>query len=173
MGRWQTHVETWLSAEQQGRDEAAEAAFDRVFRALPAVELSPAFVSRTAEAAWAARVRRRRLAGAAAASAAILVVAAAAFVAYTAFGGRMAWLLTTAVTVASGAALSLLGGAVTIAGWWSAAAGAGRTLTVAVVDPYSVAAVMASELVAVAALALLHRLLRSEVEFRSPRAFCF
>lgn len=173
MGRWRTHAEAWLAAERHDQDEAAEAAFDRVFRALPAVEPSPAFVSRTAEAAWAARVRRQRLAGAAAAAAAVLVAATAAVVLYAAFGGRLAWLLTTSAALASSALLSLVAAGVTLAGWWSEAAGAGRTIAAAVVSPYSVAALMAIELVAVAALVLLHRLLRSEVEFRRPQAFCF
>jgi len=173
MGRWRTHTEGWLAAEHRGEDEAADAAFGRVFQALPAVEPSPAFVSRTAEAAWAVRGRRRWLAGAAAAAAAVLVVATAAIVLYAAFGGRLAWLLTTTVTLASTAGVSLIGAGVAAAGWWSAAAAAGRAVATAVASPYSVAALMAIELVAVAALVLLHRLLRSEVEFRSPQAFCF
>lgn len=173
MGRWRTHAEAWLAAERHDQDEAAEAAFGRVFQALPAVAPSPAFVSRTAEAAWAARIRRQQLVGAVAAVAAVLVAATAAVVLYAAFGGRLAWLLTTTAALASSAVLSLVAAGVTVAGCWSDAADAGRTIAAAVANPYSVAALMAIELVAVAALVLLHRLLRSEVEFRSPRSFCF
>lgn len=173
MGRWRTHTQAWLAAEHDGEDGAADAAFGRVFQALPAVEPSPAFVTRTAEAAWAVRGRRRWVVGAAAAAAAVLVVSTAAIVLYAAFGGRLAWLLTTTVTLASTAGVSLIGAGVAAAGWWSAAAAAGRAITTAVASPYSVAALMAIELVAVAALVLLHRLLRSEVELRSPQAFCF
>lgn len=173
MGHWRTYTEAWLAAERHGQDEAAEAAFGRVFPALPAVEPSPAFMSRTVDAAWAARVRRQQLVGAAAAAAAVLVAATTAVVLYTAFGGRLAWLLTTTAALASSAMLSLVAAGVTVAAWWSDAANAGRAIETVVASPYSVAALMAIELVAVAALVLLHRLLRSKVEFRSPQAFCF
>lgn len=172
MGRWRTHTDAWLVAEQEGRDEAAEAAFDRVLTALPAIEPSPAFAARVAEAAWAARARRRRLVGLAAATAGVALVAAAAVVVYAASGG-VAWLLTATATAASGAVVSLLAAGVTLAGWWSAAAGTGRSLVTAVASPYSLAALVAIELVAVGALVMLHRLLRSEVELRTPRAYCF
>lgn len=173
MGRWRTHTDAWLVAEQEGRDEAAEAAFDRVLGALPAIEPSPVFAARVAEAAWAARARRRRLVGLAAATAGVALVAATAVVVYAASGGRVAWLLTATATAASGAVVSLLAAGVTLAGWWSAAAGTGRSLVTAVASPYSLAALVAIELIAVGALVMLHRLLRSEVELRTPRAYCF
>jgi hypothetical protein len=173
MGRWRTDTDAWLAAEQEGRDETADAALNRVLTALPAIEPSPAFAARAAEAAWAASTRRRRLIGLAAAAAAVVLAATVAVVVYTALGGRVAWLLTTTATAASGAALSLLAAGVTLAGWWSAAATAGRTIATAVATPYSVAALVAIELVAGAALVMLHRLLRSEVELRTPRAYCF
>jgi len=173
MGRWRTHVETWLAAEQDGRDDAAEAAFDRVFAAVPGVEPSPAFVARTVEAAWAARGRRRRLAILTAAAAAVLVVGTSGVMLYTALDGRVAWLLTTAASLASSSVLWLLSAGVTGTAWWAAAADAGLMIASAIARPYSMAALTAIELVAAGALVMLHRLLRSAIELRTPRAYCF
>ena len=174
MGRWRTHVETWLAAEQDGRDDAAEAAFDRVFAAVPGVEPSPAFVARTVEAAWAARGRRRRLAIlTAAAAAALVVVGTSGVVLYTALDGRAAWLLTTAASLASSSVRWLLSAGVTGTGWWAAVADAGLIIAAAIARPYSMAVLTAIELVAAAALVMLHRLLRSDIELRTPRAYCF
>ncbi|OFW02408.1 MAG: hypothetical protein A3I61_13140 [Acidobacteria bacterium RIFCSPLOWO2_02_FULL_68_18] len=171
MGRWRTDTDDWLNAEQQGPDEAAEAALARVFATVPTLQPSPAFVTRTAEAAWTARTRRRQSAGLAAA-AAVLAAAAGAVVAYAVFGTRVGWLMTTAAAVASGSVLSLVSGTLTAAEWWSAAAAAGRTAVSAVVSPFSVAALGMVGLVAAAALYLLHRLLRSDVVVRRPGAIC-
>lgn len=173
MGRWRTHTEKWLGAEQQDRDEAAEAAFGPVFAALPVVEPSPAFVARAVEAAWAARARRRWLTGLAAAAAAALIVAASAVAVYTAFDGRIVPMLTMAASAASGSLLVLLTAGAALAGWWSAAVNTGVKLAAAMANPYSVAALTVIELVAAVALVMLHRLLRSEVDFRTPRAYCF
>jgi hypothetical protein len=173
MARWRTPVETWLEAEQDGREDAAEAAFDHVFAALPAVEPSPAFVARASEAAWAAAGHRRRMAGLAATAAAVLVVGASAAVLYVAFDGRTAWLLAAAASLASGAVLSLVTAGATVASWWSIGADAGLALATAIANPYSVVALAAIELVAIAALVMLHRLLQSDVEIRAPRAYCY
>src|SRR5262245_39561162 len=104
MGRWQKSTGHWLSNEEQGLDDAADAAFQHVFAAVRAVEPSSDFVQRTVEAAWRARARRRRM---------VLVsgLAASALVALTAYGvlgiagGR---LLTIAAAVATNSAASLV-----------------------------------------------------------------
>jgi hypothetical protein len=173
MAPWRTHVETWLEAEQAGRDDAAEAALDHVFAALPAVEPSPDFVARASETAWAAAGHRRRMVGLAATVAAVLVVGASAAGLYVAFDGRIAWLLAAAASLASGAVLSLVTAGATVAGWWSISADAGLALATAIANPYSVVALATIELVAIAALVTLHRLLQSDVEIRAPRAYCY
>jgi len=174
MGRWRTHVETWLLAEQDGRDEAAEAAFDRAFAAFPSVAPSPAFVARTVEAAWAARVRRRRLTVLATAAAAGLVLATSAVVLYAALDGGTTWfILTTAASLTSAAVIGVLSAGVTAAGWWAAGADAALTIVSAIGRPYSLAALTAIEVVAAIAFVMLHRLLRSDIEVRTPRAYCF
>jgi hypothetical protein len=172
MGRWRTHAEAWLAAEERGHDEAAEAALEPVFAALPAVEPSAAFVARAVEAAWAARRRRARLVALGSAAAAVVFAATGVIVLSAVLGGRAAWLLPVAASAASGIVLSLLSAGVTAAGWWSAAADAGLALAAAFSNPYGVAALTVVELVAVGALAALHRLLRSEVDFRVPHAYC-
>jgi hypothetical protein len=173
MGPWRTHVETWLTAEQQDRDDAADAAFGHVFAALPAVEPSPVFVARTVEAAWATGARRRRIAPLAVAAAALLVAGASAIVLLLALDGGAARLLTIATALASASLLSLLTAGATLTGWSAAAIDAGVVVAGAIANPYSVAALTAIELVAAAVLLMLHRLLRSDVELRTPRAYCF
>jgi hypothetical protein len=166
-------VETWLAAEQQDRDDAADAAFGHVFAALPAVEPSPAFVSRTVEAAWAVGARRRRAAILAIAAAALLVIGASGVVLSVALDGGVAQLLTVATALASASLLSLLSAGATLAGWSAAAVDVGAVVATVIGNPYSMAALTAIELVAAAVLVMLHRLLRSEVEWRTPRAYCF
>lgn len=173
MGRWRTHVETWLAAEQQGQDDAADAAFGRVFATLPAVEPSPAFVARTVEAAWAVAARRRRMAILAVAAAALLAIGASGVVLSLALDGGVAQLLTIATALASASLLSLLTAGATLAGWSAATVDAGAVVATVIGNPYSMAALTAIELVAAAVLVMLHRLLRSDVEWRTPRAYCF
>jgi hypothetical protein len=73
----------------------------------------------------------------------------------------------------SGSLLSLLTAGATLVGWSTATVGAGSVVAAAIANPYGVAALTAIELVAAAVLFMLHRLLRSDVEFRAPRAYCF
>lgn len=173
MGRWRTHVETWLKAEQQGADDAADAAFGHVFATLPAVEPSPAFVARTVEAAWAAAGARRPVVPLAVAAAALLVAGASGVVLSLALAGGAARLLTLATALSSASLLSLLTAGTTLAGWSAAVLDAGTVVAAAIGNPYGVAALTAIELVAAAVLLLLYRLLRSGVEWRAPRTYCF
>jgi hypothetical protein len=172
MGRWRTHLETWLAAEREDRDKAADAAFADLFEALPTLEPSPAFVARTVDAAWA-RAHRRWVVRLAVAAAAVLVLGASGIALYMAINGGASWLLTTSASVVSGSLLSLLTAGATLVGWSTATVGAGSVVAAAIANPYGVAALTAIELVAAAVLFMLHRLLRSDVEFRAPRAYCF
>ena len=61
MGRWQKDTEHWLSNEEQGLDDAADAAFQHVFAAVPAVEPSSDFVQRARRGCMACAHRRRRI----------------------------------------------------------------------------------------------------------------
>jgi hypothetical protein len=173
MGRWRKHLETWLAAEQEDRDDAAEAAFADVFTALAPLEPSPPFVAQTVEAAWAARGRRRWVTGLAVAATAMLLVGASGIALYVAIGGGAMRLLTRATALASSSLLSLLTAGATLAGWSATAVDAGTVVATAIANPYSVAALTAIELVAAAVLVVLHRLLRADVEWRTPRAYCF
>ena len=174
MGRWRIQLETWLTAEQESRDDAAEAAFAEVFAALPPSEPSPAFVARTVEAAWAARAARvRRHWVTALSAAAALLVCTSGVAVYMLLNGGAARLLTVAMALASGSLRSLVTAGATLAGWFATAVDTGAVVATAISNPYSVAALTAIELVAAALLVVLHRLLRSDVEWRTPRAYCF
>jgi hypothetical protein len=172
MGRWRTETERWLSSEQHGQADADEA-FARVFAALPAIEPAASFVSQAVEAAWLARARRRRIAAIAAAAAAVLLAAIGGTVVYVLFGAVGGRLLTTAAAVVSGSVVSALTTLVTGVEWWSATAQAGSAVARLIARPQGLAALVATELVGAAALYMLHRMLRSDVSFRNPRAFCF
>lgn len=173
VGWWRRQAEQWLSSEQEGLDEAADEAFARLFAALPAGRPSDAFVQRAVDAAWLARARRRRIVALTALAASVGLAVASGTVAYVVFGAAGGWLLTTATAVASGSVISTLTTAIAAVEWWSVAARAGSTVARLVSRPQAVAALAATELVGAAALYMLHRLLRSDVCVRSPRAFCF
>jgi hypothetical protein len=64
----QPDLQRWMTADQGGRDDEADAAFKSVFRAIPAVPAEPAFVDRMMEALARDAVRRRRRARIAAAT---------------------------------------------------------------------------------------------------------
>lgn len=172
MAHWRTHTEHWLSSEQQGLDDAADAAFAQVFSALPAVEPSSDFVQRAAAAAWRARARYRRTVAVAGLAASILVVLTAAAAAYGVFGIAGGWLVTTAATMVTNAAVSVIVAATTAVEWWFATARAGSAVAGVIATPQSVVALLGIELVGVVALYMLQRLLRSEIGFRGPGALC-
>ena len=173
MGRWRTNTEHWLSNEEQGLDDAADAAFQHVFSVLPAVEPSADFVQRAVEAAWRARARRRRVVLVASLAASVFVVLTAGAAAYGVFGIAGGWLLTTAAAIATNAAVSLIAAGTTAVEWWFATARAGSAVAGIMATPQSAVVLFAIELVGIAALYMLHRLLRAEVDFRGPGALCF
>ena len=173
MGRWQKNTEHWLSNEEQGLDDAADAAFQHVFAAVPAVEPSSDFVQRTVEAAWRARVRRRRVVLVSGLAASVFVALTTGAAAYGAFGIAGGWLLTTAAAVATNFATSLVAAGTTAVEWWFAFARASSAVAGIVATPQNAVVLLAIELVGIAALYMLQRLLRAEVAFRGPGALCF
>jgi hypothetical protein len=173
MGRWQKNTEHWLSSEEQGLDDAADAAFQQVFSALPAVEPSSSFVQRAFEAAWRARTRQRRIRLVAAVAASLFVVLAAGAAAYGVFGIAGGWLLTTGAAITTNSAVSIIAAATTAVEWWLATARAGSALAGIMATPQNAVVLLSIELVGIAALYMLQRLLRAEVGFRGPGALCF
>jgi hypothetical protein len=173
MGRWQKNTEHWLSNEEQGLDDAADAAFQQVFSALSPVEPSSSFVQRAVEAAWRARTRQRRIFLVAAVAASLFVVLTASAAAYGVFGIAGGWLLTTGAAIATNSAVSIIAAATTAVEWWFATARAGSALAGIMATPQSVVVLFTIELVGIVALYMLQRLLRAEVGFRGPGALCF
>ena len=172
MDRWRNHAEDWLSREQQGLDEAAEAAFRKAFGALRPVEPSDGFLSRAVDATWRARTRRRRSIALAGLAASVLLVASVSAIARVAYGVAGGWLLTTAAAAMTGSAATLAAIAMDGAAWWSATALAGRVMADAVATPQGVAMVMTVEILGIAAACVLQRLLRTDVTFRGPGPLC-
>jgi len=173
MGRWRTHTEHWLSSEEHDLDDTADAAFAQVFAALSAVDPSADFAQRAASAAWLARARRRRAMAIGSLAASILIVVLAGAAAYGVFGIAGGWLVTAAATMVTNSAVSLIVGVTTAVQWWFATARAGTTVADIMTTPQSAVTLLGIELVGIAALYMLQRLLRSEVRFRDPGALCF
>jgi hypothetical protein len=172
MAHWRTQTEHWLSSEEQGLDDAADAAFAQVFSALPAADPSPDFVQRTAAAAWRARARERRIVAAAGLAASILIVFAAAAAGYGLFDVAGGWLLTTAATTVTNASVSVIVAVTTAVQWWFATARAGSAVAGIMATPQSAVALLGIELVGIVALYMLQRLLRSDIGFRGQGTLC-
>ncbi len=165
MRQWRTSTLDWLSYEQRGLDAAADEAFAHVFAALPAIEPSGPFAQHAVDAAWRARAHRRRAIALAGLAASMAVTGTAGATVYGVLGLK-GWLLTTIATVATSSAVSALMTVATVLDWWSAAARAGSMVTSVVVLSQGIAALVAIELVGVAAVYALGRLLQAEVRFR-------
>jgi hypothetical protein len=172
MGRWRTNTEHWLSNEERGLDDAADAAFQHVFAVLPAVEPSSDFVQRAVEAAWRARARQRRNLLVACVAASLFVVVTTGAAVYGVFGFAGGWLLTMAAGIATNAAVSVIAAGTTAVEWWFATTRAGNAVAGIMATPQNAVVLFAFELVGIAALYMLHRLLREEVDFRGPGALC-
>ena len=153
MGNWRTNAEQWLSTERQGLDDSeADAAFAAVFAALPAVDPSPGFARRAAEAAWVARRRRRWAIAAGVLAATVSLVAMTGVAAYVMFGvATGGWLVTTAAMAAAGSAVSMLAAVASGVQWWLATAQAGNTVADVVALPQNVAALFMVTVVGVIA----------------------
>jgi hypothetical protein len=155
----------WLRAEQEGEDALAETMFAHLMADLPPVEPGAEFVRRTAQAAWRARARRRlmtRLAGTAAA----LVVGLSTM-------GAMLESRAVAVSLAARGAALLSHGVVWLltsagqgAGRWSLAERIGTAVNETIAAPRTAAGVAAAEMIILAAIYALGKLVRGESETR-------
>lgn len=157
----------WREAEERGRDDEADAAFQGVFAAAPRREPSPEFTRRIlqAVAVTAARdarhARRARVAGLA--GGAIGGAAAVYFgagLALSAISNGLVWVLDAlvAITVRSVAALENGGDL------WTVLASLGRAVAAFVADPKVTFTIAAIQGIAVAALFALQRLLGADRE---------
>ena len=174
MGRWRTDTEQWLSSEPHETDEAqaaADAAFARVFTALPAVDPSPDFVERAVYGAWRMRTRRRAFATVAALIALALISASAGAV-YSILGATSGTLWSPIASLATGSVVAAFSAIAAVAGWWWAIARAATTMTEILAMPQGALAFLAIECVGAVALYTLHRLLRSDVRFGNPGTLC-
>jgi hypothetical protein len=158
----------WRAADDSGRDEDADLAFQTVFRAaMPDQPVSPEFAARTMTAIAAAAERDVRRAKYL--RAAVMSGATAATVAAVYFGAG--W-LTSLVTAAFMRVLNLLiaatvGGVAafqTGASVWSVLASLGRAAASFASDPNVTLVMIAISVVAIAALLALQRLLGSDEE---------
>ena len=93
--------------------------------------------------------------------------------AYGVFGIAGGWLVTTAAAIATNVAVSIIAAVRMAVEWWLATARAGSAVAGIMATPQSAVALFAIEFVGIAALYMLHRLLRAEVDFRGPGALCF
>ena len=168
MDEWQHDAEEWLRHEEHNGD-AAEAAFGRMFAALPPVVPSPGFAQRAATAAWSARIRRRRLVAAGCAAAAVAVAAGTALMLAV---GAPAWLLLAGTHIAGNSLTALLFSAVGVAGIWTEMIRVGGALAQVLVMPQSIAALIAIESIGIVALYSLQRLLRADVKMRGQGLVC-
>ena len=154
--------------KQWDDEDAADAAFSRLFSALPAVEPSADFVQRTVDAAWEARARRRAFRVAASVAAAAVL----AFGVLLATVGAPGWLVLTSARIAAGSVMAVVWSATAAAEFWTLTMRAGTAFAGVVVMPQTVAVLVAIELVGAAALYSLHRLLRADIRFRNSGPIC-
>lgn len=162
-------IQQWNEEDDAAADKAADAAFSRLFSALPAVEPSAGFVQHAVDTAWGRCARRQRWLRWAAAAASLAVAAASSVLVLSA----PAWLVLSAAQAGTGAIMTLLWSATAVAEFWGLMVSAGSAAARVAVMPQSVAVLVAIELLGAAALYSLHRLLRAEVRFRSSGPLCF
>ena len=150
------HLERWLTEEDAGHEDAAEAAFVQLFLSMPRVEPSPAFVDAAVTAAWRWRARRRRLLMGAWAAALVLVVTGAVI----AFAGapQIATGLVKGAALTSSRLLPWLVAYTTVAmdSWWTLAR-VGGVIAAALVTPARAIAIVGFELVGLLAFYALQR----------------
>jgi hypothetical protein len=158
-------LERWLAAEENGEDDASDAAADdafaQLFTALPKVEPRPAFIERTVTATWQWRARRRRLVALGWAAAIAIIVA----------GGAMAYFASPFAAVSlikgfafvSGRALPWLVAYAKVAlDWWSTLGHVGSVVTASLMTPARVTAILGVELIGILAFFALQRIAGAE-----------
>ena len=146
-----------------------DAAFERLFATLPAVEPSPAFIQAAADAAWHARARRLRMQRFALAAAASLIVSVGLLFA---LAGTPQWLLLLAADIAAGGVMAFVWSATAIAEFWTLMLRGGTLVARVVSMPQTVALLVSAEVLGGLALYTLHRLLREDIRFRNSGPLC-
>jgi hypothetical protein len=150
-------LDAWLTAEQRGEDDAADAAFAHVFTVVPKVEPSSMFVDHAVFAARHWRARRRQVLAVAWTTAVALVVAAVTtgYFAWP-FFGRSA---VKAFAFASGHIVPWLVAYSTVAlHGWLTLGHVGAVVVGALMTPGRVAALVGVELVGILAFYALQRI---------------
>jgi hypothetical protein len=154
----------------QWDDEAREdAAFTRLFAALPEIQPSAAFVDTTVAAAFEVRAKRYRLLWLSVAAGVVVVAGATLLLA--AFGMPSVVVLLAAES-AAGMLMASVWAATGIAEFWSVMLRGGAAAARVAVMPQSVALLVMAEVIGGLALYMLHRLLRSEVRLRNSGPLC-
>jgi hypothetical protein len=155
-------LDAWLTAEQGGEEDVADAALAHLFAAVPKVQpRSVAFVEQTVTTAWRWRTRRRRLLAGAWTAAAALIIAGAA-IAYSAsplLGGSAA----KAIAFLTGHTVPWLIAYASVAlHGWLTLGHVGSVVASALITPGRVAAVVGVELLGILAFYALHRIASAE-----------
>jgi hypothetical protein len=150
------HLERWLTEEQAGHEDAADAAFVQLFSSMPRVEPGPAFVDAAVTAAWRWRARRRRLLVAGSAAALLLVAVAAAIA--LAGAPQIATGVVKGVALTGSRLLPWLVAYATVAmdSWWTLAR-VGGVIASALLTPTRAVAIVGFELVGLLAFYALQR----------------
>jgi hypothetical protein len=158
----------WRAADESGRDDDADWAFKTVFRTVVSTEpISADFTKRTMEALAAAAERealRARHTRAAVVSGTVVGGAAAV---YFGTGWAISFLSTVFVGFLNLVIAVIVRGAGAVetgAGFWTVMGTLGRAAAAFVADPKVTVAILAIQVVAVAALIALQRLLGSDRE---------
>ena len=154
-------LDAWLTAEQGGEDDAADAALAHLFAAVPKMRPGSVFVEQAVITAWRWRARRRRLLAVAWTAAAALVVAATviAFFASPVIGRST----VKAIAYLSGHTVPWLIAYASVAlHGWLTLGHVGAVIAAALITPGRAVAVVGVELLGIAAFYALHRIAGAE-----------
>jgi len=155
--------------DQWTDNDAADAAFERLFATLPAVEPSPAFIQAAVDAAWQARARHVRIQRFALTAAASLVVFVGVLFA---LAGPPQWLLLMSAEIATGTVMAFVWSATAVAEFWTLMLRGGSAVARVVAMPQTMALLVTAEVLGGLALYTLHRLLREDIRFRNSGPLC-
>jgi len=150
-------LERWLTEEEQGHDDAADAAFAQLFTAIPRIEPQPAFVEQAVTAAWQWRARRRRLVAFGWAAASVLV-AAVALAIYLASPSLAPAFIKTLAFVTGRAVPWFVSYATVAMNSWLTPVHVGSVIASALVTPARAAALVGVELFGILAFYALQRI---------------
>jgi hypothetical protein len=162
-------LERWLAAEASGRDGDAEQAFARVFGALPRIDPAPGFTDRVVRASVRAAARRRLLLRIGRLAASAATVAAGAVLSYLAVVEGGTWLVRTGAVLTVQAFSLVVRSAAEGLDWWAIVARVGAATGEALARPQISSIVLAVEVIGVAALYTLHRVLRADRDSTESR----